>query len=137
MKITPDLEVWLVSDPEMSSAWRQLAKQLSLQSCIPRLEITNRRKLRTDSDKLGEVLRLWRHHHPEEYNVATLLHVLDNGHEEHVRVGGADDQGEAGSGRDRDLRVEVQHPVPAQEQEQHPSQPHLLPHPPVPVTSPK
>jgi len=77
MKITPDLEVWLVSDPEMSSAWRQLAKQLSLQSCIPRLEITNRRKLRKDSDKLGEVLRLWRHHHPEEYNVATLLHVLD------------------------------------------------------------
>ena len=43
----------------------------------PRLEITNRRKLRKDSDKLGEVLRLWRHHHPEEYNVATLLHVLD------------------------------------------------------------
>ena len=33
--------------------------------------------MRTDSDKLGEVLRLWRHHHPEEYNVATLLHVLD------------------------------------------------------------
>ena len=44
---------------------------------FPRLEITNRRKLRKDSDKLGEVLRLWRHHHPEEYNVATLLYVLD------------------------------------------------------------
>jgi len=67
----------LVSDPEMAAAWRQLAKQLSLQSCIPRLEITNRRKLRTDSDKLGEVLRLWKTCHPEEYNVATLLHVLD------------------------------------------------------------
>ena len=42
-----------------------------------RLEITNRRKLRTDSEKLGEVLRLWKTCHPEEYNVATLLHVLD------------------------------------------------------------
>ena len=75
--------------------------------------------------------------HCKEIHNNNNLDISDTGHEEHVRVGGADDQGEAGPGRDRDLRVEVQHPVPAQEQEQHPSQPHLLPHPPVPVTRPK
>jgi len=77
MRITADLEVWLVSDPEMSASWRQLARHLSLQSCIPRLEVTTRRKLRTDSDKLSEVLRIWRNCQPNTFNVSTLLRVLD------------------------------------------------------------
>jgi len=77
MRITPDLEVWLVSDPEMSASWRQLARHLSLQSCIPRLEVTTRRKLRTDSDKLSEVLRIWKNCQPNTFNVSTLLRVLD------------------------------------------------------------
>merc|ERR1712243_132414 len=77
MRITPDLEVWLVSDPEVSASWRQLARHLSLQSCIPRLEVTTRRKLRTDSDKLSEVLRIWKNCQPNTFNVSTLLRVLD------------------------------------------------------------
>ena len=77
MEISPELEVWLVSDPDTCAHWRQLARHVSLGSHVPRLEITNRRSLRRDSDKLSEVLRLWRHHHPDTYTLTTLLHVLD------------------------------------------------------------
>jgi len=76
-RISPELEVWLVADPEMCGSWRRLARAVQLQSCVPRLEVTTRRRLRTDSDKLGEVLRLWRQCHPHTYTVHTLLAVLD------------------------------------------------------------
>ena len=36
LRITPDLEVWLVSDPVLASHWRDLARHLSLSSSIPR-----------------------------------------------------------------------------------------------------
>ena len=66
-----------MSDPDTCAHWRQLARHVSLGSHVPRLEITNRRSLRRDSDKLSEVLRLWRQHHPDTYTLTTLLHVLD------------------------------------------------------------
>jgi len=73
MLIKPDLEVWLVSDPLLSSQWRGLASQLSLTSSIPRVEV----RLRTDSEKVAEVLRLWRTEAPHSYTVQRLLSVLD------------------------------------------------------------
>ena len=36
VRITADLEVWLVSDPLLASHWRDLARHLSLSSSIPR-----------------------------------------------------------------------------------------------------
>ena len=45
--------------------------------------------------------------HCKEIHNNNNLDISDTGHEEHVRVGGADDQGKAGPGRDRDLCVEV------------------------------
>ena len=100
MLIRPDLEVWLVSDPELSSRWRELASLLQLTSSIPRLEVS-RRRTRRDTDKVGELLRLWRIRSPNSYTVQRLLSVLDQlvvlarrwtflsphtfaGHEEHV-----------------------------------------------------
>ena len=76
MLIQPDLEVWLVSDPELSSQWRQLASLLSLTAAIPRLEFS-RRRLRLDSEKVAELLRLWRSTSPHSYTVHRLLSVLD------------------------------------------------------------
>ena len=145
-RISPELEVWLVADPEMCGSWRRLARAVQLQSCVPRLEVTTRRRLRTDSDKLGEVLRLWRQCHPHTYTVHTLLAVLDTmvaerflsynsplnglsaGHEEYVRVGGADDEGEAGRGGGGDLRDALQHAAPLPRR--HAPQPRPLPRPP-------
>ena len=126
MLIQPDLEVWLVSDPELSSQWRQLASLLSLTSAIPRLEFS-RRRLRLDSEKVAELLRLWRSTSPHSYTVQRLLSVLDMmvgsetlrhrlssyrrlcaGHEDTVRVGGADDQGQTKPGGRGAVREQVQ-----------------------------
>jgi len=77
VRITADLEVWLVSDPLLASHWRDLARHLSLSSSIPRLEATTRRRLRRDSEKVGELLRLWQSSSPHTYTVPRLLSVLD------------------------------------------------------------
>ena len=77
MSITPDLEVWLISDPDTCAQWRQLARHVSLGQHVPRLEVTCRRHLRRESEKLSEVLRLWRQSYPDSYTVHTLLSVLD------------------------------------------------------------
>jgi len=77
VRITADLEVWLVSDPLLASHWRDLARHLSLSSSIPRLEVTTRRRLRRESEKVGELLRLWQSSSPHTYTVPRLLSVLD------------------------------------------------------------
>ena len=76
MLVSPELEVWLLADPDMSSSWRSLARALDLTSAIPLLEVTHRRRLASDKDKLAEVLRRWREG-PVPYTVDTLLRALD------------------------------------------------------------
>ena len=74
--ITPDLVEWLVSDPKVSSSWRSLAKHLSLSTYIPSLEVS-RRNRKTDSQRMKELLIIWRSLKPATYNVETLLNMLD------------------------------------------------------------
>ena len=76
MLIRPDLEVWLVSDPQLCSRWRELASHLQLTSSVPRLEVSRRRP-RRESEAVSEVLRLWRTRSPHSYTVQRLLSVLD------------------------------------------------------------
>ena len=40
MLVSPELEVWLLADPDMASSWRGLARALDLASAIPVLEVT-------------------------------------------------------------------------------------------------
>ena len=75
--ITPDLVEWLVADPQVSSSWRPLAKHLSVSSYIPRLEVA-RRNRRTDSQRMKELIIIWRRVRPDTYTVETLLRMLDN-----------------------------------------------------------
>ena len=75
--ITPDLVEWLVADPQVCSSWRSLAKHLSLSSYIPRLEVS-RRNRRTDSQRMKELMIIWRRVKPDTYTVETLLRMLDN-----------------------------------------------------------
>ena len=85
MLVTPELEVWLLADPDMAASWRGLARALDLASIVPVLEVTHRRRLALDRDKLAEVLRRWRAG-PVPYTVHTLLRVLDimvSGHNTH------------------------------------------------------
>ena len=37
--LTPELEVWLLADPDMASSWRGLARALDLASAIAVLEV--------------------------------------------------------------------------------------------------
>ena len=86
--LTPELEVWLLADPDMSASWRGLARALDLASAVPVLEVTSRRRLASDQDKLAEVLRRWRAG-PLPYTVDTLLRVLDimvSGHQTRTYV---------------------------------------------------
>ena len=76
MLVTPELEVWLLADPDMAASWRSLARALGLAAIVPVLEVTHRRRLASDRDKLAEVLRRWREG-PVPYTVETLLRVLD------------------------------------------------------------
>ena len=105
--ITLDLEEWLVSDPQVASSWRSMAKHLSLSIYIPSLEVT-RRNRKTDSKRMKELLIIWRNVRPDTYNVDFLLNMLDimvrdvvhpeqtghllAGYEGDVRVDPADDQ---------------------------------------------
>ena len=77
MRLTPELEVWLLADPDMASSWRGLARALDLAPTIPLLEVTHRRRLASDPDKLAEVLRRWRMSGAVPYTVDTLLRALD------------------------------------------------------------
>ena len=74
--ITPDLEEWLVSDPQVASSWRSMAKNLSLSIYIPCLEVS-RRNRQTDSKRMKELLIIWRNLRPDTYNVDFLLNMLD------------------------------------------------------------
>ena len=74
--ITPDLVEWLVSDPLVSSSWRSIAKYLSLAIYIPSLEVS-RMNRRTDSQRMKELLIIWRSVRPGTYTVETLLDMLD------------------------------------------------------------
>merc|ERR1711892_1589797 len=74
--ITPDLVEWLGADPKVSSSWRSLAKHLSLSTYIPSLEVS-RRNRKTDSQRMKELLIIWRSVKPATYNVETLLNMLD------------------------------------------------------------
>ena len=74
--ITPDLVEWLVADPQVSSSWRSLAKHLSLSSYIPMLEVARRHR-RTDSQRMKELIIIWRRVRPDTYTVETLLRMLD------------------------------------------------------------
>jgi hypothetical protein len=74
--ITPDLVEWLVADPRVSSSWRSMARHLSLSSYIPSLEVS-RRNRKTDSQRMKELLIIWRSVRPDTYTVETLLDMLD------------------------------------------------------------
>eukprot|EP00092_Neocalanus_flemingeri_P023281 GFUD01025243.1.p1 GENE.GFUD01025243.1~~GFUD01025243.1.p1 ORF type:complete len:337 (+),score=110.73 GFUD01025243.1:60-1070(+) len=74
--ITPDLVEWLVADPQVSSSWCSLARHLSLSTYIPSLEVS-RRNRRTDSQRMKELLIIWRSVRPATYTVQTLLNMLD------------------------------------------------------------
>ena len=74
--ITPDLVEWLVSDPKVTSSWHSMAKHLSLSIYIPSLEVS-RRNRRTDSQRMKELLVIWRSVRPGTYTVETLLNMLD------------------------------------------------------------
>ena len=74
--ITPDLVEWLVADPQGSSSWRTIAKHLSLSSYIPSLEVS-RRNRRTDSQRMKELLIIWKSVTPGTYTLETLLDMLD------------------------------------------------------------
>ena len=74
--ITPDLEEWLVSDPQVASSWRSMAKHLSLSIYIPSLEVS-RRNRKTDSQRMEELLIIWKSIRPRTYTVETLLDMLD------------------------------------------------------------
>ena len=39
MLVSPELEVWLLADPDMASSWRGLARALDLASAIAVLEV--------------------------------------------------------------------------------------------------
>jgi hypothetical protein len=74
--ITPDLVEWLVSDPKVSSSWQSMARHLSLSIYIPTLKVS-RRNRRTDSQRMKELLIIWRSLQPGTYTVETLLDMLD------------------------------------------------------------
>jgi hypothetical protein len=74
--ITPDLLEWLLADPLVTSSWHSVAITLSLSEFIPSLEMP-RRGRRTDSQRLKELLIIWRSVRPGTYTVETLLHMLN------------------------------------------------------------
>ena len=74
--ITADLVEWLVADPQVCSSWRSMAKHLSLSSYIPSLEVS-RSNRKTDSQRMKELLIIWRSIRPCTYTVETLLDMLD------------------------------------------------------------
>jgi len=74
--ITPDLVEWLVSDPQVSSSWRSMAKYLALSNYIPSLEVS-RRTRKTDSHRMKELLIIWRSLRPDTYTVDILLKMLE------------------------------------------------------------
>ena len=74
--ITPDLVKWLVSDPKVSSSWQSIAWHLSLSIHISTLEVS-RRNRRTDSQRMKEILIIWRSLKSGTYTVETLLDMLD------------------------------------------------------------
>ena len=79
MLVTPELEVWLLADPDMAASWRGLARALDLASIVPVLEVTHRRRLALDRDKLAEVLRRWRSG-TVPYTVLRVLDLMVSGH---------------------------------------------------------
>jgi hypothetical protein len=74
--ITSDLVEWLVSEPKVSSSCRSMAMHLSLSIYIPSLEVSRRNRM-TDSQRMKELLIIWRSVRPGTYTVETLLDMLD------------------------------------------------------------
>jgi len=67
---------WIVSDPQVSSSWRSMAKYLALSHYIPSLEVSRRTRM-TDSHRMKELLIIWRSLRPDTYTVDTLLKMLE------------------------------------------------------------
>ena len=74
--ITPDLVEWLVADPQVSSSWHMFARLLFLITHNPMMVGSSRVK-GTDSQRLKDVLQIWKKVQPDSYTVQTLLYMLD------------------------------------------------------------